>query len=193
MDVNKQKRIISQNMIRNIAEYDSGILEAENRENKRKNIAVNCKDKNILPEVQKSFSRLSGNYDKNQVMIFHALNAYYIKQETGLNLGKPLSEEQKKELERAFMNLAETDSPKLAHTLSDCFLYSERMTHYAFSPEKIYSQGDYEKKISVSSPKAAEFAPKEIRSVADDRTAKQQRDRERDIKPREPTHRIGGF
>lgn len=193
MDANKQKRIIAQNMIRNIAEYDSGILETENRENKRKNIAVNCKDRNILPEVQESFKHISKNYDNNQNMIFQILNAYYIKQETGLNLGKPLSEEQKKGLENAFRNLVETDSPKLAHTLSDCFLYSERMTHYAFSPERIYSQSDYEKKRSVSSPKAAEFAPKEISSVADDRTAKQQRDRERDIKPREPTHRIGGF
>lgn len=193
MDVNKQKRIISQNMIKNIAEYDSGILESEIRENKRKNIVINCKDKKMLSEVQKSYTCLSRNYDKNQIMIFQALNAYYIKQETGLNLGKPLSEEQKKDLEKALMNLAETDSPKLAHTLSDCFFYSERMTHYAFSPEKIYSQSDYEKKLSVSSPKAAEFAPTEILSVTDDRTTSQQRDRERDIKPREPTHRIGGF
>lgn len=193
MDVNKQKRIISQNMIKNIAEYDSGILESENREQKRKNIAVNCKDKNILSEVSESFKRLSKNYDKNQSLVFQALNSYYIKQETGLNLGAPLLDEQKKSLTDAFRNLLEADSPKLAHTLSDCFLYSERMTHYGFSPEKIYSQSDYEKKLSVTSPKAAEFAQKEISSVSDDRTIKQQRDRERDIKPREPTHRIGGF
>lgn len=189
----KQKRIIAQNMIKNISEYDSGIRETETRENKRKNIAFNCKDKNVLSKISETFNFLSKNYDQNQKYIFQAINGYYIKQETGLNLRKSLSDEQQKNLVAALKNAIGTDSPKLAHTLSDCFFYSERMTHYHFSHDRIYTQNDYAKKLSVMSPKAAEFQPKEIDSIADERTIKQLRDREREFKPRQPNHRLGGY
>ena len=190
-DEDKKKKTIAQNMIRNITEYDAGNVEETLREQKRKNIANNFKNPNVLKEVKESFENATSNYDNSQKIIFSALNNYYIKQETGLELKKPLNETEKKELVSALERTANTPSPRLALTLSDSFLYSQRMTHYDFEKNRIFTQEDYDKKLSIISPKAAEFAPKKTPEIEQDKNIDRIREREVEIKPRHITHQRG--
>lgn len=190
-DEDKKKKTIAQNMIRNITEYDAGNVEETLREQKRKNIANNFKNPNVLKEVKETFENATSNYDNSQKIIFSALNNYYIKQETGLELKKPLNETEKKELVAALERTANTPSPRLALTLSDSFLYSQRMTHYDFEKNRIFTQEDYDKKLSIISPKAAEFDPKKTPEVEQDKNIDRIREREVEIKPRHITHQRG--
>lgn len=190
-DENKKKRTVAQNMIRNISEYDAGNVEATLREQKRKNISNNFKNPNVLKDIKEAFENATSNYDDSQKIIFSVLNNYYIKQETGLELKKPMTEEEKKELLQTLEKTANTPSPRLALTLSDSFLYSERMTHYDFEQNRIFTQKDYEKNLSVTSPKAAEFEPKKNPEIEQDKNIEKIREREVEIKPRHITHQRG--
>lgn len=190
-DEDKKKKTIAQNMIRNISEYDAGNVEETLREQKRKNIANNFKNPNVLKEVKEAFENATSNYDNSQKIIFSALNNYYIKQETGLELKKPLNETEKKELVSALERTANTPSPRLALTLSDSFLYSQRMTHYDFEKNRIITQEDYDKKLSIISPKASEFDPKKTPEINQDKNIDRIREREVEIKPRHITHQRG--
>lgn len=190
-DEDKKKKTIAQNMIKNITEYDAGNVEAKLREQKRKNIANNFKNQNVLKEVKETFENATTNYDNSQKIIFSALNNYYIKQETGLELKKPLNETEKKELVAALERTANTPSPRLALTLSESFLYSQRMTHYNFEKNRIFTQEDYDKKLSIISPKASEFEPKKNPEIKQDKNIDRIREREVEIKPRHITHQRG--
>lgn len=190
-ETQKMKRIIAQNMIKNISEYDTGLNEMELRENKRKNIAKNLKDPNTLKEVSQSFQNVTKGYDKPQKFIFSALNNYYVKQETGLNLNKPMSPEQKSYLLKSLDEIVKADSPRLAQTLSESFFYSERLTQFDFSHERIYSQSEKDKKLNVLAPRAARFEPKNIGTLANDKNIELLRERNREFKPRQITHSRG--
>lgn len=190
-DDDKKKRTIAQNMIRNITEYDSGTVEAQLRENKRKNISNNLKSQNILKEIKQAFVNATSEYDNSQKIIFSALNNYYIKQETGLELNKPMTEQEKNELLLALENTANTPSPRLALTLADSFLYSQRMTHYDFEQNRIFTKEDYDKKLSVTAPKAAEFEPNKSLELERDKNIERIRERELEVKPRHITHQRG--
>lgn len=181
----KQKKIIAQNMIKNISEYDSGIQEIPLRENKRKNIAENYKKRNILAEITETFNDLSQNYDENQNLIFRTLNVYYIKQETGLALGKKLTPEEQTLFLNSLEKIAAAGSPKLLHTLSDCLLYSERLTHSMFTQNRIYTQDDWSKKLNVTAPQAAQLKPRKIESPSQKHEISKLRDRDRTLKPRQ--------
>lgn len=190
-DEDKKKKTIAQNMIKNISEYDAGTSEASLRENKRKNISSNLKSPNALKDVKEAFENVTSGYDNFQKIIFSALNNYYIKQETGLELKKPMSEAEKKELISALEKTANTPSPRLALTLSSSFLYSERMTHFNFEKNRIFTQEDYEKHLSVTSPKAAEFEPKQSPEIEQNKNIERLRERELEVKPRHITHQRG--
>lgn len=190
-DDDKKKRTIAQNMIRNITEYDSGTVEAQLRENKRKNISNNLKSQNILKEIKQAFVNATSEYDNSQKIIFSALNNYYIKQETGLELNKPMTEQEKNELLLALEKTANTPSPRLALTLADSFLYSQRMTHYDFEQNRIFTKEDYDKKLSVTAPKAAEFEPNKSLELERDKDIERIRERELEVKPRHITHQRG--
>ncbi len=190
-DDDKKKRTIAQNMIRNITEYDSGTVEAQLRENKRKNISNNLKSQNILKEIKQAYVNATSEYDNSQKIIFSALNNYYIKQETGLELNKPMTEQEKKELLLALEKTANTPSPRLALTLADSFLYSQRMTHYDFEQNRIFTKEDYDKKLSVTAPKAAEFEPNKSLELERDKDIERIRERELEVKPRHITHQRG--
>lgn len=190
-DDDKKKRTIAQNMIRNITEYDSGTVEAQLRENKRKNISNNLKNQNVLKEIKQAFVNATSEYDNSQKIIFSALNNYYIKQETGLELNKPMTEQEKKELLLALEKTANTPSPRLALTLADSFLYSQRMTHYDFEQNRIFTKEDYNKMLSVTAPKAAEFEPKKTLELERDKDIERIRERELEVKPRHITHQRG--
>lgn len=190
-DDDKKKKTIAQNMIRNITEYDSGTVEAQLRENKRKNISNNLKSQNILKEIKQAFVNATSEYDNSQKTIFSALNNYYIKQETGLELNKPMTEQEKNELLLALEKTANTPSPRLALTLAESFLYSQRMTHYDFEQNRIFTKEDYDKKLSVTAPKAAEFEPNKSLELERDKDIERIRERELEVKPRHITHQRG--
>lgn len=187
-DEDKKKRTIAQNMI---SEYDSGIEESSLREKKRRNISNNLKDRNVLNEVKQAFENAVSGYDDAQKTIFSVLNNYYIKQETGLELQKPLSGPEKEQLVSSLEKTAKTPSPRLALTLADCFLYSERMTHYAFEQNRVFTREDYNKTLSVTAPKAGEFAQKKNSDLEQDRDIDRIRQRELEVKPRHITHQRG--
>ena len=190
-DENKKKRTIAQNMIKSISEYDSGIEESSLREKKRRNISNNLKDRNVLNEVKLAFENAVSGYDDAQKTIFSVLSNYYIKQETGLELQKPLSVQEKEQLVSSLEKTAKTPSPRLAITLADCFLYSERMIHYAFEQNRVFTREDYNKTLSVTAPKAGEFAQKKNSDLEQDRDIDRIRQRELEVKPRHITHQRG--
>ena len=179
----KQKSILAKNMLKNISEYDSGIKESDLREEKRKNIARNCKSEKILGEVKNTFMKATGKYDNSQKAIFSILNNYYVKQETGLQMGKPLSPENKELFIKMFNECSKTDSPRLAQVLSESFFYSERLTHYDFSYDRIYRESELKSKLRISAPNAAKFEKDfgGINSLADEKVAKKLRERDREM------------
>lgn len=186
-----QKRAIAENMIRNITEYDTGIAEKNLRENKRKNISTNLKNPEIMKEVASAYNNATKYYDASQKMIFGVLNNFFIRQETSLNLKGSLSATQIENLKSAFEATAKVDSPRLTQTLAECFLYTQRLTHYGFSPERIYSKEDLNKSLSVFSPAAAKFEPKKDPAINRNNEIEKQREREQEIKPRHITHQRG--
>lgn len=186
-----QKRAIAENMIRNITEYDTGIAEKNLRENKRKNISTNLKNPEIMKEVSSAYNNATKYYDASQKMIFGVLNNFFIRQETSLNLKGSLSATQIENLKSAFEATAKVDSPRLTQTLAECFLYTQRLTHYGFSPERIYSKEDLNKSLSVFSPAAAKFEPKKDPAINRNNEIEKQREREQEIKPRHITHQRG--
>ncbi len=181
--VRKQKGQISRNMLKNISEYDSGTKESDLREEKRKNIARNCKSEKVLGEVKNTFLKATGKYDNSQKAIFSILNNYYVKQETGLQMGKPLSPEKKELFIKMFDECSKIDSPRLAQVLSESFFYSERLTHYDFSYDRIYRESELKSKLRVTAPNAARFEKDigGISSLADEKIAKRLRERDREM------------
>lgn len=190
-DAEIQKRGIAENMLRNISEYDSGKNEFDLRENKRKNISVNLKAPETLKEVSAAYKNATQFYDGSQRLIFGVLNNYYIRQETGLSLGKPVSDAEKGRLMNALKKNAEVDSPRLAQTLTECFLYSERLTHFGFSPERVYTKEDQDRNLAVLAPSASRFEPKNSPALDRKRDEERIREREQEIKPRHIAHQRG--
>lgn len=186
-----QKRAVAQNMIRNIAEYDSGANERRLRENKRKNISANLKDMEIAKSVSTAYDNATEQYDDSQKLLFGTLNRYYIKQETGLNLGQPMSKGQTAAFVDALEAAAKIDSPRLAQTLAESFLYSERLTHYEFNPERIYTQEDLNKSLNIFAPAASQFEPKVAPSLEKNREIEKIMEREQEMKPRHISHSRG--
>lgn len=186
----KYRMALAKNMLKNITEYDSGINEKNFREIKRKNISENCSDKSILFKMNNAFNNATKNYTEEQKNIFNLISNYFILQETGINLGEPLGENEKKELYEALKNLSSDNSPKLAETLADCFLYSDRMTHYHFEQNRIYSASDLEKDLKTFAPAANSFEPKT--EIEIEKNTGRNIERERNIKPRQITHQLGG-
>ncbi len=156
-DNNSHKNKLSLQMFKFISEYDSGSSENELRENKRKNISDNLQDDDILMELSLRFSNITQKYNGAQKFIFLALNNYYIKQETGLSIKKPLTASNKAKLNSALKSLAETKSAKLTQTLVECFLYSQRMTHYRFSKERVYTKNELDEELYVLAPDVSSF------------------------------------
>lgn len=187
----KQKKNISQNMIRFISEYDSGKNEASLRENKRKNISENTKNPETLKTMNEAMKNISSDYDSAQMLVFSRLNNYYIRQETGLALGKSLTENEKKVLVNNLELLAKVPSSRLAATLTNAFLYSQRMTHYGFSPDFVYTKDDLNKELKVHAPEASKFIPKPSKTRTKDNSIDRIPEREQEIKSPEPTHQLG--
>lgn len=186
----KQKKIIVQNMLKNITEYDSGKNEIELRENKRKNISVNVKNKEILEQVSTAYSNITKYFNDSQKLIFGILNNYFIKQETGLSLQPSLTSEQEKAFLSALKETASASSPRLIQTLTNCFLYSQRMTHYSFAQDRIYAQEDFNKNLHIHSPEASRFKPYE--KPEHDIHKELHLEREMEMKPRQIIHTLGG-
>lgn len=184
-NADKQKKTISQNMIKNITEYDSGLDEKELRENKRKNISVNLKDKGIVKLVQEAFTNATANYTPEQKTVFALLNNYFVQQETGISIQK-LSKEQAEQALSTIREMSLVDSPKLTQLLAESFLYSERMTHLGFEQNRIISKDDLNKSLEKFAPKASAFEPKPSHRIEEEREI--DKIRERDIKPRQITH-----
>lgn len=181
----KQKKTISQNMIKNITEYDSGLGEKNLRENKRKNISINLKEKEIVKLVQQAFNNVTSNYTPEQKNIFVLLNNYFVQQETGISIQK-LSKEQKEQALNTIKEMSLVDSPKLTQLFAESFLYSERITHLGFEQNRIISKDDLKKSLEVFAPKAAAFEPKPSHKIEKEKEV--EIEREMDIKPRQITH-----
>ena len=194
----KMKTTIAKNMLKNIAEYDAGIRESELRKNKLNNIRQNLNQNSEYRKlVEDNYSKIINSYvGENAIYkknIFALTNQYYIKQSTSAILGKSPDEQMKQKLALALNNLAMQNSPALATTLADSFFYSERLTHYGFSPEKVYTQLDMNKKQSVLSPAASHFEDRIPDSLAAERTLEKLKvpEREQVRKSPEPQHRLG--
>ena len=65
------------------------------------------------------------------------------------------------------------------------------MTHFDFEQNRIFTQEDLEKRLSVTSPKASEFEPKRSPELEQDKKIEKLREREVEIKPRHITHQRG--
>lgn len=186
--ISAQKKTVAQNIIKNIAEYDSGKLEKDLRENKRKNISNNLsKDNNVLSNVREAFSNITEDYTPEQKTVFAILNNYFIQQETGISI-QTFSKEQKEKAYQTIKAMSLEDSPKLTRLFTESFLYSERMTHYNFEVNRIYTKEDLNKSLSVLSPSASNFEPKHLHEIDNQKDMEKLIEREIEIKPRTITH-----
>ncbi len=185
----KQIKIITQNMLKNISEYDSGIKEAKTREAMRKNIKnIYSKNNPAIGEVTETKKNLFESYLPQQKTIFTYLNSYYTQQKSGIVFQNNLTPEEKQKRTSEFINavkeLAEMDSPLLAQTLSESYFFAERTTHLGFSPERIFTQEDRTKEQNVLAPKAAELQKKEPEKIKTrEKEVERLRSNSRQIKP----------
>lgn len=185
----KQKRVIAKNMIKNIAEYDSGLREKDLRAAKAKNVVENYKDPEVKNKMAEAFKNLSKSFDGRQKDVFNVMYSYYLKQETGL-VSKTEPEAKKMFIENLW-NLAHEENPVLAKTLTQSVLYTDRATQYKFDFERIYTEKDVADRTHATAPKAAEFKDYQPESLVSERVANRLREREREFKPRQVTHQRG--
>ena len=183
-------KIIIQNMLKNISEYDSGINEAKTRELMRKNIKNNfSKNGPSLEDITETKNKLFNSYNSEQKTIFNFLNAYYTQQKSGMVFYDNLSPEEKQTKIKAFIkaveNLAKKDSPLLAQTLCESYFFADRTTHLGFTPERIITPEDKKQNISVLAPKAAELnrEDRNIEIAARQKEVERLRSSSRQIKP----------
>jgi len=184
----KQKKIIAQEMIKNITEYDSGLNEKEIRENKRKNISNNLsKNGNVLANVREAFSNATEEYSPEEKTLFSLLNNYFVQQETGITIQK-FSDEQKSKALETVKTLSIEDSPKLTRLFTESFLYSERMTHYNFEINRVFTKDDLNKSLPVRSPSASAFEHKRTHELEAQKNMERLLERDIEIKPRHISH-----
>jgi len=179
-----QKKVMAQNMLRNISGYDTGFLEKDLRESKRKNVVANWKDTDIIKDVNESFKNVTEKYSSAEKNIFKVLSNYFLTQNTGLKVTEALSQEEKESLIKKLYEISNVDSPRFAQIAAESSLFAERTTHLGFSYDYIYEQTENKGKTmtKVFPPKAARFErdEKSVSSRSDERTMQNIRNRERE-------------
>jgi len=197
--VKRQVKAISQNMITYMNEYDSGLREQGHRKLMRDNIVSNLTTANKDGSVNKAnkemsevYKGLKDQFDDSQKTVFKALNKYYTKQNTGLDIKRI---ETDKEVEDSVLKLASLNNFKLAETLSEAYFFTDRSTHYGFSFDRVYTESEQVAKDKVLAPQAARFMPKEkeVQRLMDQKEREKLREREREFKPRSMERERGRF
>lgn len=161
----KKIKVISQNMIMNMSEYDTGIrhesLRAAMRENCVKNLNQNGP---VYAAIVSTKDSIFAGYTNDQKNIFRMLYKYYLQQNTGMKTDMKASPEKIKEFEgkvaTGIINLLNSDDPTAAaRTFTDALLFSDRTTHIEFEYERVYMEADKERRRKSLVPSRMAFAP----------------------------------
>lgn len=177
-----QKKFMAQNMLKNISEYDTGFHEKELRANKRKNVAMNWKDADILKDVNESFKNVTDKYTTAEKNIFKVLSNYFLTQNAGLKMANSLSKKEKESLIKNLYDISNVDSPRFAQIAAESSMFAERTTHLDFSYDYVYEKAEDKNRSKIVPPEAARFErdAKSVNSLSDDKTMKNIRNRERE-------------
>ncbi len=177
-----QKKVMAQSMLRNICEYDTGFLEKDLRDSKRKNVASNWKDTDVIKDVNESFKNVTEKYSATEKSIFKVLSSYFLTQSTGLKITRPLSREEKKSFIKNLYDTSNVDSPRFAQIAAESSMFAERQTHLDFSYGYVYEKSEDKSKPKIVPPKAALFErdDKHINSRSDEKTMQNIHNRERE-------------
>ena len=170
-------KTIIHNVIKNIDEYNRGEREASLIQQKKQNIRQNLDNDFLKQKIKDRTQEITSDYDKNQKIVFDHLQNYYLKQLTGFGTYN-LTNEQKNTILQSFKELTLIDTPRLAETLTNSFLLTDRKTHYEFTQEKIFSEIDKNKELQVVSPEITKKQPAQAKISKD-----KLRDRDRTLRP----------
>lgn len=143
----KNKIHISKNMIKNFNEYDTGKKESIFREQKINNLNNNFSN----PLIKDSFNKISSFLNEAEINVFKQIYNYTIFQETGKKI-TPLLKEAKIQFINNLKNLSSQDSTRLTNVLLEGTVFADRLTHYNFDYNYVYSQDDLNKKLNVFAP-----------------------------------------
>lgn len=160
-DARRLIKTISKNVIKNIAEYNSGMKEKDLRDSMRKNVIKNYNDPKIKQNIIETHSLIFSKYSEEQKIVFNQLTKYFTSQKSGITFDEKISPEDKRKKDTVFLKafeiLAKDDSRGLSKVLSDAFFFADRTTHLDFAYERIYIEADRNKQMKVLSPQAAKF------------------------------------
>ena len=145
---------------------------------KKENLKNNLNNDYLKEKIRETTQKITHSYDNNQKKVFDHLQNYYLKQITGFGTYK-LTEENKKSILQAFKELSIVETPRLTELLTESFVLADRKTHYEFAKEKIYSERDKSKSVSVLTP-SLEQNKEQTRN---EKSQEKLRDRDRTLRP----------
>lgn len=194
-EAKKQINVLAKNFLTYTNEYDTGLKEADRRKSMRQNVVRNLNSKNrdgtpnkIYSDVSKTHNNIFSKYNDEQKLLFNVLNSYYTKQSTGLEMTTNYDSQKslKDDFYEALSSMSNIASPRLATTLAEAVLFTDRTSHLDFSYEAIYSEKDASERDKVLAPEASRFKTEEIapERIVDNKEREILRARSHEYKPR---------
>lgn len=143
---------MAKEIIANRNEYNTGEMQSERTKHIKQNLFLNLqKSSPVFQEIVNKRNSIYKNYLPEQKIIFDCYYKRFNEQASGEKLYN-FSAEEKKNILKAFNSLmSKIDENKnisgiISRTIFDAYSFSERLTHYNFSLEPIYTRDEQIKK-----------------------------------------------
>lgn len=143
---------MAKEIIANRNEYNTGEMQSERTKHIKQNLFLNLqKSSPVFLEIVNKRNSIYKNYLPEQKIIFDCYYKHFNEQASGEKLYN-FSSEEKKNILKAFNGLmSKIDENKnisgiISRTIFDAYSFSERLTHYNFSLEPIYTRDEQIKK-----------------------------------------------
>lgn len=146
---------MAKEIIANRNEYNTGEMQIERTKHIKQNLFLNLqKSSPVFQEIVNKRNSIYKNYLPEQKVIFECYYKHFNEQASGEKLYN-FSAEEKKNILKAFNSLmSKIDENKenknisgiISRTIFDAYSFSERLTHYNFSLEPIYTRDEQIKK-----------------------------------------------
>lgn len=142
---------MAKEIIANRNEYNTGEMQIERTKHIKQNLFLNLqKSSPVFQEIVNKRNSIYKNYLPEQKVIFDCYYKHFNEQSSGEKLYN-FSAEEKKNILKAFISLMnKIDENKenknisgiISRTIFDAYSFSERLTHYNFSLEPIYTRDE---------------------------------------------------
>lgn len=142
---------MAKEIIANRNEYNTGEMQSERTKHIKQNLFLNLqKSSPVFQEIVNKRNSIYKNYLPEQKVIFDCYYKHFNEQASGEKLYN-FSAEEKKNILKAFNSLmSKIDENKenknisgiISRTIFDAYSFSERLTHYNFSLEPIYTRDE---------------------------------------------------